>query len=71
MRTNSFFALVTGLAAGAVIGALLAPEKGSETRAKLRKAVAGELEKFRAACESAQEAEEETAEEEAPEKEDE
>lgn len=70
MRTNSFFALVTGLAAGAVIGALLAPEKGSETRAKLRKAVAGELEKFRAACESAQEAEEK-AEEEAPEKEDE
>lgn len=70
MRTNSFFALVTGLAAGAVIGALLAPEKGSETRAKLRKAVAGELEKFRAACESAQEAEE-MAEEEAPEKEDE
>lgn len=70
MRTNSFFALVTGLAAGAVIGALLAPEKGSETRAKLRKAVTGELEKFRAACESAQEAEEK-AEEEAPEKEDE
>lgn len=36
MKAKSFFSLLTGLAAGAVLGLLLAPEKGSETRKKVR-----------------------------------
>ena len=38
MSNNSFFGLLTGLAAGAVLGLLLAPEKGEETRRKVREA---------------------------------
>ena len=38
MNNNSFFGLLTGLAAGAVLGILLAPEKGEETRRKVREA---------------------------------
>ena len=36
MKAKSFFSLLTGLAAGAALGLLLAPEKGSETRKKVR-----------------------------------
>ena len=32
MKGKTFFSLVTGIAAGAILGVLLAPEKGSETR---------------------------------------
>lgn len=38
MKNSSFFGLLTGLAAGAVLGLLLAPEKGEETRRKVRDA---------------------------------
>ena len=36
MKGKTFFSLVTGVAAGALLGVLLAPDKGSETRAKLK-----------------------------------
>lgn len=38
MRSSSVFGLLTGLAAGAVLGLLFAPEKGEETRRKVREA---------------------------------
>jgi gas vesicle protein len=36
MKGKTFFSLLTGLAAGAALGLLLAPEKGTETRRKVR-----------------------------------
>ena len=36
--TKSFLSLLAGLAAGAAIGILYAPDKGKETRAKVKKA---------------------------------
>lgn len=38
MRGSSFFALLTGVAAGAVLGILFAPDKGEESRKKVKKA---------------------------------
>lgn len=40
MKNGNLFALITGLAAGAVLGILFAPGKGEETRRKLREAFA-------------------------------
>ena len=37
-RTGSFFALLTGIAAGITLGILYAPDKGWKTRARVRKA---------------------------------
>lgn len=55
MKGKTFFSLVTGIAAGAVLGLLLAPEKGSETRKRVR-AKLEEWEKAFAEEESGQEA---------------
>jgi gas vesicle protein len=38
MKTSSVFALLTGMAAGAVLGLLFAPEAGEESRKKVKKA---------------------------------
>lgn len=37
MKANSFFALLTGAAVGVTLGLLLAPDKGQETRQKIKK----------------------------------
>ena len=37
MKSSTFFALLTGVAAGAVLGILFAPEKGEESRKKVKK----------------------------------
>lgn len=51
MKANTFFALVTGLAAGAILGVLFAPEKGEQTRGQLRKSAEDGLDKLRGALE--------------------
>lgn len=46
MKANTFFALMTGLAAGAVLGVLFAPESGEKSRKKLKKAVKSRLDEL-------------------------
>ncbi|MBO4625169.1 MAG: YtxH domain-containing protein [Bacteroidales bacterium] len=55
MKANSFFALVTGLAAGAILGVLFAPQKGEKTRNQIRKSAEDGLDKLRGALERAEE----------------
>jgi gas vesicle protein len=55
MKTNTFFALVTGLAAGAILGVLFAPDKGENTREQLRKNAEDGLDKLRGALEKVEE----------------
>ncbi len=38
MKAKTFISLLAGLAAGAALGILYAPDKGSQTRAKVKKA---------------------------------
>ena len=47
MKGSSFFALLTGAAAGLCAGFLLAPESGEETRRKIRKVVDEEYDKVK------------------------
>lgn len=55
MRTNSLFALLAGAAVGVAAGILLAPDKGSETRRKLKEASEGGAEKVRQETENIRE----------------
>jgi len=59
MKGKTFFSLVTGIAAGAILGVLLAPEKGSETRKRVR----AKLEEWEKAFAEEEEPTQETAEE--------
>lgn len=47
MSNKSFFSLLLGLAAGAAIGVLYAPDKGKNTREKVKRAAAGNLDDLR------------------------
>ena len=70
MKANSFFALLTGLAAGAVLGLLFAPEAGEKSREKIKKAADDCLSKVKAKWEEELNEEEEEEEiKEAPENE--
>ncbi len=51
MKSNTVFALLTGLAAGAILGVLFAPEKGEDTRTNIRKSAEDGLDKLRGALE--------------------
>ena len=55
MKANTFFALVTGMAAGAILGVLFAPETGEKTRSQLRKNAEDGLDKLRGALEKVEE----------------
>lgn len=59
MKANSFFALLTGLAAGAVLGLLFAPEAGEKSREKIKKAADDCLSKVKAKWEEELDEEEE------------
>jgi len=65
MRNKSFFSLLLGIAAGTAIGMLYAPDKGSATRAKVKKAATDSLDDIKetlsGAAEEAQEKATETA----------
>lgn len=63
MKANTFLGLVAGLAAGAVLGVLFAPEKGEENRKKVKKMAEDCLEKVKCAIDPDSEEEEEEAEE--------
>ncbi|MBR3029641.1 MAG: YtxH domain-containing protein [Bacteroidales bacterium] len=51
MKANTFFALMGGLAAGVVLGMLIAPESGEENRKKFRSKIEDYLDKCRAEAE--------------------
>ena len=47
MEGKSFFSMLAGLTAGAILGILFAPDKGENTREKVRKAAAEGYEGFK------------------------
>ena len=59
MKAHTFFALMTGLAAGAVLGVLFAPESGEKSREKLKKAVKSRLDELEESINAEDENEEE------------
>lgn len=59
MKANSFFALLTGVVTGAVLGLLFAPESGEKSREKIKKAADDCLSKVKAKWEEEEEEEEE------------
>jgi len=52
MSHKSFFSLLLGLAAGAAIGVLYAPDKGKNTREKVKRAAAGNLDDLQEGAEN-------------------
>ena len=52
MSHKSFFSLLLGLAAGAAIGILYAPDKGKNTREKVKRAAAGNLDDLQEGAEN-------------------
>ena len=52
MRHKSFFSLLLGLAAGAAIGVLYAPDKGKNTREKVKRAASGNLDDLQEGAEN-------------------
>jgi len=55
MSSKSFFSLLVGLAAGAALGILYAPDKGKNTREKVRRAAAGGADEVEDKAEEAKE----------------
>ena len=49
MKANSFFALLAGIAAGAVLGVLVAPAPGEESRRKVKDAAGKALDSVKKA----------------------
>ena len=63
MSNKSFFSLLLGLAAGAAIGILYAPDKGKNTREKVKRAAAGNLDDLQEGAENLESEIEDKAEE--------
>jgi gas vesicle protein len=63
MSHKSFFSLLLGLAAGAAIGILYAPDKGKNTREKVKRAAAGNLDDLQEGAENLESEIEDKAEE--------
>lgn len=50
MKGDSLFAFVAGAAAGLTLGLLFAPEKGEDTRRKLKETVGDAVDSARGSC---------------------
>lgn len=65
MSNKSIFSLLLGLAAGAALGILYAPDKGEKTRARVKKAAENGLDELETILSTSVDEDEEVAEEEA------